>query len=207
MLKRKENKSNKSLVILGSLFLISGLSLIVLTIHTTFKTKSEEDIAFDNFYIEEKQIETTDDTTPEDVVEEKKDTPINYVAVLRIPKINLKRGLVDRDSKYNNIKYNIMIHKESDTPDKEGGNVILVAHSGTSGVAYFRNVDKLSLNDEIYLDYNNKTYSYKITNIYDIEKTGVVPIRKVTTKSTITLITCRHSTNKQIVVIAEIAQF
>ena len=205
MLKRKENKSNKSLVILGSLFLISGLSLIVLTIHTTFKTKSEEDIALDNFYIEEKQIETTDDTTPEDVVEEKKDTPINYVAVLRIPKINLKRGLVDRDSKYNNIKYNIMIRKESDTPDKEGGNVILVAHSGTSGVAYFRNVDKLSLNDEIYLDYNNKTYSYKITNIYDIEKTGVVPIRKVTTKSTITLITCRHSTNKQIVVIAEIA--
>lgn len=205
MLKRKENKSNKSLVILGSLFLISGLSLIVLTIHTTFKTKSEEDIALDNFYIEEKQIETTDDTTPEDVVEEKKDTPINYVAVLRIPKINLKRGLVDRDSKYNNIKYNIMIHKESDTPDKEGGNVILVAHSGTSGVAYFRNVDKLSLNDEIYLDCNNKTYSYKITNIYDIEKTGVVPIRKVTTKSTITLITCRHSTNKQIVVIAEIA--
>ena len=205
MLKRKENKSNKSLVILGSLFLISGLSLIVLTIHTTFKTKSEEDIALDNFYIEEKQIETTDDTTPEDVVEEKKDTPINYVAVLRIPKINLKRGLVDRDSKYNNIKYNIMIHKESDTPDKEGGNVILVAHSGTSGVAYFRNVDKLSLNDEIYLDYNNKTYSYKITNIYDIEKTGIAPIRKETTKSTITLITCRHSTNKQIVVIAEIA--
>lgn len=138
-------------------------------------------------------------------LKKRKTPPINYVAVLRIPKINLKRGLVDRDSKYNNIKYNIMIHKESGTPDKEGGNVILVAHSGTSGVAYFRNVDKLSLNDEIYLDYNNKTYSYKITNIYDIEKTGVVPIRKVTTKSTITLITCRHSTNKQIVVIAEIA--
>ena len=205
MLKIKENKSNKSLVILGSLFLISGLSLIVLTIYTTFKTKSEEDIALDNFYIEEKQIENTDDTTTEDVFEEKKDTPINYVAVLRIPKINLKRGLVDRNSKYNNIKYNIMIHKESDTPDKEGGNVIFVAHSGTSGVAYFRNVDKLSLNDEIYLDYNNKTYSYKITNIYDIEKTGIAPIRKETTKSTITLITCRHNTNKQIVVIAEIA--
>ena len=205
MLKIKENKSNKSLVILGSLFLISGLSLIVLTIYTTFKTKSEEDIALDNFYIEEKQIENTDDTTTEDVVEEKKDTSINYVAVLRIPKINLKRGLVDRNSKYNNIKYNIMIHKESDTPDKEASNVILVAHSGTAGVAYFRNVDKLSLNDEIYLDYNNKTYSYKITNIYDIEKTGIAPIRKETTKSTITLITCRHNTNKQIVVIAEIA--
>lgn len=205
MLKRKENKSSKSLVVLGSLFLISGLSLIFLTIYTGFKTKTDEDIALDNFYIEEQQEKITDNTTTKEVVEEKKDTSINYVAVLRIPKINLKRGLVDRDSKYNNIKYNIMIHKESDTPDKEGGNVILVAHSGTSGVGYFRNVDKLSLNDEIYLDYNNKTYSYKITNIYDIEKTGVVPIRKVTTKSTITLITCRHSTNKQIVVIAEIA--
>ena len=205
MLKRKENKSNKSLVILGSLFLISGLSLIFLTIYTGFKTKTDEEIALDNFYIEEQQEEITDNTTTEEVVEEKKETSINYIAVLRIPKINFKRGLVDKDSKYNNIKYNIMIHKESDTPDKEASNVILVAHSGTAGVAYFRNVDKLSLNDEIYLDYNNKTYSYKITNIYDIEKTGIAPIRKETTKSTITLITCRHNTNKQIVVIAEIA--
>mgnify|MGYP004530827347 FL=1 len=205
MLKRKENKSNKSLVILGSLFLISGLSLIFLTIYTGFKTKTDEEIALDNFYIEEQQEEITDNTTTEEVVEEKKETSINYIAVLRIPKINFKRGLVDKDSKYNNIKYNIMIHKESDAPDKEGGNVILVAHSGTAGVSYFRNVDKLSLDDEIYLDYNSQTYSYKITNIYDIEKTGIVPIRKETTKSTITLITCRHNTNKQIVVIAEIA--
>ena len=53
MLKRKENKSNKSLVILGSLFLISGLSLIFLTIYTGFKTKTDEEIALDNFYIEE----------------------------------------------------------------------------------------------------------------------------------------------------------
>lgn len=204
MLKRKENKSNNSLVILGSLFLISGLSLIFLTIYTGFKTKTDEEIALDNFYIEEQQEEITDNTTTEEVVEEKKETSINYIAVLRIPKINFKRGLVDKDSKYNNIKYNIMIHKESDAPDKEGGNVILVAHSGTAGVSYFRNVDKLSLDDEIYLDYNNKTYSYKITNIYDIEKTGIAPIRKETTKSTITLITCRHNTNKQIVVIAEI---
>ena len=205
MLKRKENKSNKSLVILGSLFLISGLSLFFLTSYTGFKTKTDEDIALDNFYIEEQQEKISDNTTTKEVVEEKKETSINYIAVLRIPKINLKRGLVDKDSKYNNIKYNIMIHKESDAPDKEGGNVILVAHSGTAGVSYFRNVDKLSLNDEIYLDYNNKTYSYKITNIYDIEKTGIAPIRKETTKSTITLITCRHNTNKQIVVIAEIA--
>lgn len=205
MLKRKENKSNKSLVILGSLFLISGLSLIFLTSYTGFKTKTDEEIALDNFYIEEQQEEITDNTTTEEVVEEKKETSINYIAVLRIPKINFKRGLVDKDSKYNNIKYNIMIHKESDAPDKEGGNVILVAHSGTAGVSYFRNVDKLSLGDEIYLDYNSQTYSYKITNIYDIEKTGIAPIRKETTKSTITLITCRHNTNKQIVVIAEIA--
>ena len=205
MLKRKENKSNKSLVILGSLFLISGLSLIFLTIYTGFKTKTDEDIALDNFYIEEQQEKITDNTTTKEVVEEKKETSINYIAVLRIPKINFKRGLVDKDSKYNNIKYNIMIHKESDAPDKEGGNVILVAHSGTAGVSYFRNVDKLSLDDEIYLDYNSQTYSYKITNIYDIEKNGIAPIRKETTKSTITLITCRHNTNKQIVVIAEIA--
>lgn len=78
MLKRKENKSNKSLVILGSLFLISGLSLIFLTIYTGFKTKTDEEIALDNFYIEEQQEEITDNTTTEEVVEEKKETSLQY---------------------------------------------------------------------------------------------------------------------------------
>ena len=56
----------------------------------------------------------------------------------------------------------------------------------------------------VYVDYNGRTYSYKIIEIYDIEKTGKANIKRSTSKSMITLITCRHATNKQIVVNGEL---
>ena len=142
------------------------------------------------------------DMTKEEI--KKNQNVVNYIAVLRIPKINLKRGLVNKDSKYNDIKYNIMIHDKSTYPDEIGGNVILLAHSGKSNISYFKNLYKLELDDIIYLDYNNNTYKYKIINIYDIEKNGKALIKKDTKNSTITLITCRSNTNKQIVLIGEL---
>ena len=128
----------------------------------------------------------------------------DYIAILRIPKINLIRGLVNKDSKYNNIEYNVTIHELSSTPEEENGNVILMAHSGTAYISYFNNLNKLNINDHVYIDYKNKTYNYKITNIYEVEKTGSLNIKNNSNKSTITLITCKYNTNKQIVVVGEI---
>ena len=79
-----------------------------------------------------------------------------------------------------------------------------MAHSGTAYISYFNNLKYLNINDHIYLDYNNETYNYKITNIYDVEKTGSLNIKRNNNKSTITLITCRDNSNKQIVIIGEI---
>ena len=98
----------------------------------------------------------------------------------------------------------IMIHDKSTDPDVYGGNFILLAHSGNSNISFFKNLDKLKLNDAVYLDYNGKTYEYKLINIYDIEKTGKAIIKKNTKNSTITLITCRSNTNNQIVLIGEL---
>ena len=41
-------------------------------------------------------------------------------------------------------------------------------------------------------------------NIYDVEKTGTANIVRNAEKNTLTLITCRHNTNKQIVIICEL---
>lgn len=197
---------NKSLVILGSLLFIAGLTLMGYKLYNYVSEKEKIDDAIEEYYEEEKQpeiINPIEETKPEPV-KEKTETSYDYIAILRIPKINLKRGLVAKDSNYNNIRYNIMIHEESDSPDDEGGNVILVAHSGSASMSYFRYLYKLNLGDKIYLDYNNKTYAYKIINQYDIEKTGQASIRKNTRKSSITLITCRTGTNKQIVLIGEL---
>ena len=137
----------------------------------------------------------------EEVKEQRK---IEYIAVLKIPKINLERGLVDPNSYLNNVNYNIQFLKNSAMPDQRYGNVMLAAHSGNARVSYFKNLNKLKMDDNVSISYKGKIYNYKVVNIYDIEKTGKAQIIRNKNVSTLTLVTCRHNTNKQIIVICEL---
>ena len=102
------------------------------------------------------------------------------------------------------LKYNVEILKDSASPEEQNGNVILAAHSGNARISYFRNLDKLVLGDDISLEYKSKIYKYKIVDIYLIDKTGTAEIIRNKNKNTLTLITCKHNTNKQIIIIAEL---
>lgn len=203
MVKRKI-KSKSWLIIIGSLLFLIGISFIVYDYFSNKSLNNLEDQALEDFYNEEIIIddESTDDT--QENIEVKEQVKINYIAVLKIPKINLERGLVDPNSYLNNVNYNVQILKDSSMPDVNKGNLILAGHSGNARISYFRNLDKLSLDDDVYIIYNNETYQYKIVDIYDIEKTGSAEIIRNKNKTTLTLITCRHNTNKQIVIICEL---
>ena len=134
----------------------------------------------------------------------KKAELIDYIAYLKIPKINLNKGIVSKNSKFNNVDRNIQTLKESDMPDIKNSNLILAAHSGNSNVSYFKDLNKLEINDNIYIEYNNKEYQYKIVNYYTVEKTGLIDIIRNKNKTTLTLITCIENTNKQLVIISEL---
>jgi len=216
MLKRKNkienNKGSKSqLIIVGSLLIILGTLIIGgKYLYNYLQTKNEEQL-IDTFFEEQKEI--TEDTTPE-VPEEKVETEkpqptktkIDYFAVIKIPKIGLEKGLANKGSYYNNVNRNILVVKESDMPDKDKGNVILAGHSGSGRTAYFKNLHKLERDDEVSIFYNGNEYKYKVVNQYDIEKTGTANIVRNAEKSTLTLITCRHNTNKQIIYICELVE-
>ena len=208
MQKIKRTNSKKSLYFIGSLLIITSLSIIFIHQYNKTVNIQVENKAIEEFYKQETKVEfdstKVENNSTQTETKKEESNLYEYIAILRIPKINLKRGLVDKNSKYNDIKYNIMIHKSSDSPSEEGGNLILLAHSGNSNISFFKYLYKMKLDDIIYLDYNNNTYKYKLINIYDIEKNGKAPIRKNTTKSSITLITCRNNTNKQIVLIGEL---
>lgn len=120
-----------------------------------------------------------------------------YIGYLEIKKINLKQGLVSKNSYYNNVKYNIQMLTTSDYPDKQFGNVILAAHSGSGYIAFFKNLYKLSKGDEAIIYYKNYTYKYKIVNIYNVAKTGKVKINRDVQKTTLTLITCTYKSKTQ----------
>lgn len=129
------------------------------------------------------------------------ENPNGYLGILKIPKINLNQGFYEYSSSLNTVDKNIEVIETSAMPDVVTGNLILASHSGNSPIAYFRNLDKLAVGDEISVVYNQKEYKYIISDIYDKEKTGYIEIVRNKNKNTITLITCKRNTNLQTVFI------
>lgn len=130
----------------------------------------------------------------------------SYAGILEIPKINLKRGFLDVNSKYNNVDYNITVINGSTMPDTTNNNLILASHSGNCSVCYFHNLYKINTGDVAYVYYKGIKYGYTVTNIYEVEKTGSVAIYRDYSKKVLTLITCtRNSNTKQTVYILELS--
>lgn len=121
----------------------------------------------------------------------------NYIAYIMIPKIELNRGIYSITSTLNNVNKNIYVHPASTFPNNvSGNNLILASHSGSSSISYFKKLYKLELEDDVYLEYNGKTYHYKIKNIYTVLKDGTVALRVKQNVSTISLITCTKGDSK-----------
>lgn len=125
---------------------------------------------------------------------------VDYSAVLEIPKIKFKRGLFDIDSKDNNLEKNIVFLDKSDMPNENNSRVIIVGHSGDTSNSYFKYLYKIKFKDILYLYYNNTKYTYKVTDIYEIKKTGKLALESNNNK-TLTLVTCKGS-DKQLVIIS-----
>ena len=122
-------------------------------------------------------------------------TTINYTAILEIPSIHLKQGVVNSTINFKSIEYAISVDQNSNYPN-EKGNFILYAHSGTSYIAYFRNLNKVNLNDDIYIYFNGTKYHYVIYNKCDIKKTGKAKVINSKDDNYITLITCNPNNKK-----------
>lgn len=219
MLKRKTKNNNQrksQLFIVGSFLIIVGVGILGGKIVNNYLDKKQEQDLINDFYEQQEEYVVDvpvmeEELAKEEVAEqeEKKETTtptINYIAVIKIPKIGLEKGLASKGSYWNNVNRNIEILSESDMPDVDKGNVILASHSGNSSISYFRKLNKLQNNDIVNIVYNGKEYKYKMVNSYEIEKNGYAHIVRNAEKSTLTLITCKHNTDKQIVIICELVE-
>ena len=201
-----EKRKNKSwLIVIGSFIFLIGIGLVSYDYLSNKQVDKQEESMLEEFYeIEEaKVINESIEEPQEEIKEVKKQNKVNYIAVLKIPKISLERGLVDPNSYLNNVKYNIEWLDGSSMPDEINGNVAIAGHSGNARVSYFKKLDKLKIGDEASITYKGKTYNYKVVSIYEVVKNGEAVIKKEKNTTTMTLITCRHGTNKQIVIIFE----
>ncbi len=217
---KKIRLKNSTILLIGIILILSGIFFGFLEFFSEQKDKAFSEM---NILLYENELpeqiesdeeieynETTPSETETDITtpshnEQQNQTKYNYIGVLEIPKINVKRGFLSLDSRYNNVDYNITIIKGSTFPDEENNNLILAAHSGICQVCFFNDLYKLSENDVAYIYYKNVKYYYKIVNIYEVEKDGTVPIYRDYTKNVLTLITCtRNSDTKQTVYILEL---
>lgn len=211
----KKNNSYKYTILIGVILITFGITLLS---NNYIKTKRSETFNKMNLILldtyteevnEEKQQEPSQDEITSDNNNVHEENKINnnfepYIAILKIPKVNLERGFYDKNSKLNNVDYNILFHKESDYPDEENSNIILASHSGTSSISYFKNLYQLEKGDLAYITYKNNTYTYKVISIYYEEKDGNLAIYRYKNKNTLTLITCTKDDNtKQTIYILE----
>lgn len=205
---KKIKLKNSTLILIGTIILTLG---ICIGLYEYFEERKNKTFSNMNITLYEKEqpeniIQTNQENKEEPKKEENdKQKIINtYLGVLEIPKINLKNGFYGLDSPYNNVDYNITVINGSTYPTEENNNLILAAHSGDCPVCYFENLYKLNLGDAAYLNYKNIKYSYKIVDIYQVEKDGTVAIYRDYNKNVLTLITCtRNSNTKQTVYILE----
>jgi LPXTG-site transpeptidase (sortase) family protein len=137
---------------------------------------------------------------PEDTKTEEKPQQVidysKYLGVLEIPKIGLKRGFYNIDSRYNDIQYNVTLAQGSSMPDVAKGNLILMAHSGDAAISYFAYLYILKIGDYAYVTYNGTKYTYQLINVYDVPKTGKVKIVRSYDETTLTLITCTKNNDQ-----------
>lgn len=121
-------------------------------------------------------------------------TENKYYAILEIPKINLQKELYPINNSKNNLNKNLLLHEKSRMPDNTNSNVIIAGHSGTSNIAYFKNLYKIKIKDIVRLYYYSFLYTYEIKEINFQPKTGILKLKE-NYKNTLTLITCTKNDN------------
>lgn len=179
------------------LFYIILLSFYLLTCKTIYKTNDipkemiqkeesiKKTIPVDKINQQNKKVETV-------ITKNSQKTLSTSIGSLIIPKISLKNDLYPIGDKNNNIEKNVTILYISNEPTENNSIIFIAAHSGTGKIAYFKNLDKLELEDQIILNYKNKTYTYKVENIWETPKTGNINVEK-TSNNQLVLTTCSPS--------------
>jgi len=166
---------------------------------------TDADTYDENLIVDEITNNTNDATTNTNNTNNSSNPKYYYIGYLEIPKIKFKRGFVDINSKDNDVGKNITIISGSKYPNVEKGNFIIAGHSGTGVHSYFKNLYKLTINDEAYVYYKNVKYTYKIVKIYKQPKNGTIAIHRDYSKTTLTLVTCtKDDKQTQTIYVAEL---
>lgn len=198
MLKRK----NKIIIIICLIIMVISIFIGLYPSLSKKEKEVKEDELVQEFIDKNDDVKTT---TKSEEEKQEKHIEEDYLMVVEIPKINLRKGIYNINSKNNTVNKNIQIMKESDMPNKDKGMLVLAGHNGNSRVSYFDRLNELNKEDKVYIYYANNKYTYEISNMYETEKNGTITVKKEREKTVIVLISCKKNTkDKQLVYIGNL---
>ena len=147
--------------------------------------------------------ETIDNGPKENEVPDPRSKPIDYstkcMGYITIPGtdgvvnnicVRWKDKSKNSNAEANNVSTGIYTLPVSNYPNVKNGNLVLAAHSGSANISYFKTLWKLKVGNTASIKFNGNTYTYVIKDIYLVPKTGVVKIKRNSSRTTLTLITC-----------------
>ena len=210
MVKKHNNKKQEKRISPEMIAIIGSITILIGGFFLSYNyIQSKKVMAFDYisniFYEQNQEIIVSDGEQEVEEEEDLGEVTNNYIGYLSIPKINLKKGFLDKRSPDNDVEKNILVVEGSSYPTKDKGNLILAGHSGTGWKAFFNDLYKINKGEQAIVTYKGKTYTYKITNIYTQPKVGKIAIYRNYDKTTLTLITCtNYDSTTQTIYIAEL---
>lgn len=168
----------------------------------TEDTEVTHTITIDNHYdelglVEEEQLE---EESAEKTRERLKNQEV--IGIIEIEKIKLIYAVVEGTSDDN---LGVAIgHMLNTAGLGQTGNCALAGHRGGTSGPYFKNIDKLSVGDEIKLtNTNGNEYLYHVTESFIVEPTDVWVAENNATEALLTLITCTDNGSKRLIVRAK----
>ena len=112
-------------------------------------------------------------------------------------------GFYNYQSSNNNVDKNITL-LNNNLPDSKNGLMVIAAHSGNSYLGFFKNLDKLVINDIVEIYYHNKIYYYIVDDIYEEDKDGSINYQKNNQDNVLILTTCSKKKDKQLIVVSKL---
>ena len=127
------------------------------------------------------------------------DNPNGIFCTIEIPKIGLSYPVFNT---LNEELLRISPCKFYGNNFENSDNICIAGHNYDNG-KFFSNISLLKPNDEIYIYYNNKKFTYIVTSNYEVEANDLSPIFNYDkNQKLLTLVTCNNFNNNRIIIAA-----
>lgn len=195
---------NKVRNIISIALIVIGLVLLFMAFKGKVETKVMQDKLLEKFNtIYESDQGIKGNEQEEEQTEEKDHTydyiaMVNPIAILEIPKINLK-VVVAEGTEDNIIRYAVGHFEETDMPG-DTGNFALAGHRNFDTGEFFLKIDKLAEGDEIKVTtLDGSVYTYNVTNSFVVQPQDTY-ILEESDKPIVTLVTCTYDGSERLIV-------